>query len=55
FFFHSNPEDLLNHFPRSIIPTKYGGSLSNYHDAELMRKMNKDHGNCPEGGQSNYF
>ncbi|CAL1275457.1 unnamed protein product [Larinioides sclopetarius] len=54
-FFHSNPEDVVNYFPRSIIPTKYGGSLVNYHDSELLWKMNKDHGNCPEGGQPNYI
>ncbi|GBN56680.1 hypothetical protein AVEN_156571-1 [Araneus ventricosus] len=35
-FFHSKPEDLLNYFPRSVLPAQYGGDLINY--------INKDSG-----------
>ncbi|XP_055943918.1 alpha-tocopherol transfer protein-like [Argiope bruennichi] len=54
-FFHSNPEDLLNYFPSSTIPTQYGGSLDNHHDSELMQKLNEEFENYPHGGLPNYF
>ncbi|GBN09588.1 Retinaldehyde-binding protein 1 [Araneus ventricosus] len=54
-FFHSKPEDLLNHFPPFTLPAKYGGTLHDYHNTDLMRKLNKEHGNYPLGGQPNYF
>ncbi|KAF8778848.1 Alpha-tocopherol transfer protein-like [Argiope bruennichi] len=54
-FFHSKPEDLLNYFPKSIIPTQYGGSLENYHDSELMNKLNEEVDSYPEKGLPNYF
>ncbi|CAL1297574.1 unnamed protein product [Larinioides sclopetarius] len=54
-FFHSKPEDLLNHFPTFTLPAKYGGTLTDYHDKDLMRKLNKEHGNYPLGGLPNYF
>ncbi|KAF8778360.1 Alpha-tocopherol transfer protein-like [Argiope bruennichi] len=55
FFFHSKPEDLLNYFPSSVIPTQYGGSLDSYHDSELMQKLNDEINNYPEKGMPNYF
>ncbi|GBO17772.1 hypothetical protein AVEN_30226-1 [Araneus ventricosus] len=52
---HSKPEDLLNYFPADILPAPVGGKLTDYHDANLMGKMNRDHGNYPIGGPPNYF
>ncbi|GBO07988.1 hypothetical protein AVEN_178948-1, partial [Araneus ventricosus] len=53
--FQSEPEDLLNHFPASILPSKYGGSLNDYHNGDLTRKLNREHGNFPITGLPNYF
>ncbi|XP_055943919.1 retinaldehyde-binding protein 1-like [Argiope bruennichi] len=54
-FFHSNPEDLLNYFPPSILPVQYGGELTDYYQEDLVRKLNKEYGNAPVGGEPNYF
>ncbi|KAF8778892.1 retinaldehyde-binding protein 1-like isoform X2 [Argiope bruennichi] len=53
--FHSKPEDLLNFFPPDMIPTQWGGTLTDYHDENLLKKMNKEHGSYPIGGPKNYF
>ncbi|CAL1293364.1 unnamed protein product [Larinioides sclopetarius] len=53
--FHSEPESLLNYFPTSILPQQYGGKLNDYHNEDMMRKLNKEHRNFPIGGQPNYF
>ncbi|GFY42075.1 alpha-tocopherol transfer protein [Trichonephila inaurata madagascariensis] len=54
-FFHSNGEELLNHFPRSVVPAKYGGDLTDCFQEDLMKQMTKDYGSCPLGGQNNYY
>ncbi|GBM44352.1 hypothetical protein AVEN_140500-1 [Araneus ventricosus] len=53
--FQSEPEDLLNHFPAYVLPSNYGGSLNDYHNGDLLRKLNREHGNFPIGGRPNYF
>lgn len=54
-FFHSNGESLLNHFPRSMVPVKYGGDLTDYYQEDLVKKLNREYGSCPMGGQNNYY
>ncbi|GBO04640.1 hypothetical protein AVEN_109958-1 [Araneus ventricosus] len=53
--FHSKPEDLLNFFPPDMLPTQWGGTLTDYHDENIMQKFNKEHGRYPMGGPPNYF
>ncbi|GIY17706.1 CRAL-TRIO domain-containing protein [Caerostris extrusa] len=47
--------DLLNHFPRSVLPVKYGGKQTDYYAAEWLRKANGQQDNFPAGGQKNIF
>ncbi|GIY27098.1 CRAL-TRIO domain-containing protein [Caerostris extrusa] len=54
-FIHSTPEDLLNHFPRSALPVKYGGTLTDYYTADWLKRANEQQGNFPVGGQKNIF
>ncbi|GIY15686.1 CRAL-TRIO domain-containing protein [Caerostris darwini] len=54
-FVHSSPEDLLNHFPRSALPVKYGGTLTDYYMADWLREANEQHGHYTAGGQKNIF
>ncbi|XP_055943738.1 retinaldehyde-binding protein 1-like [Argiope bruennichi] len=53
--FHSKPEDLLNYFPPDMLPIQWGGTLKDYHDENMLKKMNKEHGRYPTGGPKNYF
>lgn len=39
FFFHTKMDDLLNHFPRSVLPTEYGGSLEDYDMTDWLAKV----------------
>ncbi|GIY14283.1 CRAL-TRIO domain-containing protein [Caerostris darwini] len=54
-FIHPSPEDLLNHFPRSALPAKYGGNLTDYYMADWLKKANEQQDNFPVGGQKNIF
>ncbi|XP_054718620.1 alpha-tocopherol transfer protein-like [Uloborus diversus] len=38
-FFHSKMESLFDHFPRSILPTKYGGTLEDYDMTEWLKDV----------------
>ncbi|XP_055943729.1 retinaldehyde-binding protein 1-like [Argiope bruennichi] len=53
--FHSNPKDLLNFFPPSILPTQYGGDLIHYHNKNMIKKMNAEFGKSPFGGDPNFY
>ncbi|GFT26820.1 alpha-tocopherol transfer protein [Trichonephila clavipes] len=53
--FHSNGETLLNHFPRSVLPAKYGGDLTDWFQEDLVKRLNKEYGSCPLGGQNNFY
>ncbi|KAF8778457.1 Retinaldehyde-binding protein 1 like protein [Argiope bruennichi] len=52
-YIHSSPVELLNHFPGSHLPTKYGGALTNYCMSDYLKKANEQHSNFPIGGQKN--
>ncbi|KAF8778454.1 hypothetical protein HNY73_015176 [Argiope bruennichi] len=52
---HSSPEELLKYYPRSMLPTKYGGSLSEYYMADRLKKINEEHDNYIVEGQRNTF
>ncbi|XP_055946035.1 uncharacterized protein LOC129976463 isoform X2 [Argiope bruennichi] len=54
-YIHSSPVELLNHFPGSHLPTKYGGALTNYCMSDYLKKANEQHSNFPIGGQKNVF
>ncbi|GIY80162.1 CRAL-TRIO domain-containing protein [Caerostris darwini] len=54
-FVHSSPEDLLNHFPSSVLPVKYGGKLTEYYMANWLKKANERQDHFPAGGQKNMF
>ncbi|GFY43248.1 alpha-tocopherol transfer protein [Trichonephila inaurata madagascariensis] len=54
-FFHSTGETLLNHFPRSVLPAKYGGDLTDWFQEDLVKRLNKEYGSCPLGGQNNFY
>ncbi|GIY10347.1 CRAL-TRIO domain-containing protein [Caerostris extrusa] len=53
-FVHSSPEDLLKHFPSSVLPVKYGGKQTDYYAAEWLRKANEQQDNFPAGGQKTF-
>ncbi|GIX72362.1 CRAL-TRIO domain-containing protein [Caerostris extrusa] len=52
---HSSPEGLLDYFPASVLPKKYGGTLNDYYDSGWHRKANEEHDIFPPGGQKNLF
>ncbi|XP_055945158.1 alpha-tocopherol transfer protein-like [Argiope bruennichi] len=52
---HSSSEELLKYYPRSMLPTKYGGSLSEYYMADRLKKINEEHDNYIVEGQRNTF
>ncbi|GIY30300.1 CRAL-TRIO domain-containing protein [Caerostris darwini] len=54
-FVHSSPEDLLNHFPRSVLPVKYGGKQTDYYAADWLKKANEQQDDFPAEGQKNIF
>ncbi|GBO12846.1 hypothetical protein AVEN_167956-1 [Araneus ventricosus] len=52
---HSSPEELLDFFPRSILPTKYGGDVNEYYMADRLKQINAEEDNYPVEGQKNTF
>ncbi|GFR03317.1 alpha-tocopherol transfer protein [Trichonephila clavata] len=54
-YFHSNVEELLNYFPRSILPVEYGGDIKENIEEDWLRKANKEHENYGVTGQPNNF
>ncbi|GBM50354.1 hypothetical protein AVEN_208959-1 [Araneus ventricosus] len=54
-YIHSSPEKLQDFFPCSLLPTKYGGTLSDYAMPDFLRNANEQHDNFPVGGQKNLF
>ncbi|CAL1298553.1 unnamed protein product [Larinioides sclopetarius] len=54
-YFHSSVEDLLNYFPSSTLPTKYGGTLTEYYMADYLKRANEEQGDFPLGGLKNLF
>lgn len=54
-FFHSASDQLLNHFPKSVLPVDYGGDLKDYYMEDYIKEANKDYGQCTMEGQPNYF
>ncbi|GFQ80704.1 CRAL-TRIO domain-containing protein [Trichonephila clavata] len=54
-YFHSSPTDLLNYFPPSVLPAKYGGKLTDYYMAKWLQKANEQHESFTVKGQKNMF
>ncbi|GIX90108.1 CRAL-TRIO domain-containing protein [Caerostris darwini] len=54
-YVHSSPEELLDYFPASVLPEKYGGTLKEFYVSDWYRKANEEHHNFPPGGQKNLF
>ncbi|XP_055943730.1 alpha-tocopherol transfer protein-like [Argiope bruennichi] len=54
-FFHSSGEELLNFFPRSVLPTQFGGSIRDEDLPDWARRVNKDIKKYTILGQSNYY
>ncbi|GFY56433.1 alpha-tocopherol transfer protein-like [Trichonephila inaurata madagascariensis] len=53
--FHSCVEDLLDFFPRSILPIEYGGELINCESEDWLINANKEQAKCTIEGQSNLY
>ncbi|CAL1275454.1 unnamed protein product [Larinioides sclopetarius] len=53
--FHSNPEELLYYFPRSMLPVEYGGELSDVDCTELIRNLNKEQQKNTVKEQPNFY
>ncbi|GBN28838.1 hypothetical protein AVEN_163220-1, partial [Araneus ventricosus] len=54
-YVHSSVDELFNYFPKSAIPAKYGGTLTEYYMADWLKKANEEQDNFPIGGQKNVF
>nr|GBN07638.1 hypothetical protein AVEN_1952-1 [Araneus ventricosus]GBN07667.1 hypothetical protein AVEN_42415-1 [Araneus ventricosus] len=54
-YFHSAVEELLNYFPRSTLPIKYGGTLTDYYLTDYLKRANEEQGDFPAGGLKNLF
>ncbi|GBN82581.1 hypothetical protein AVEN_36866-1 [Araneus ventricosus] len=54
-YFHSSVEELLESFPRSTLPIKYGGTLTDYYTADYLKRANEEQGDFPAGGLKNLF
>ncbi|CAL1273838.1 unnamed protein product [Larinioides sclopetarius] len=44
---HSSAEELLDYFPRSMLPTKYGGNLNEYYMDDRLKQINAQQDNYP--------
>ncbi|GIX66737.1 alpha-tocopherol transfer protein-like [Caerostris extrusa] len=54
-YFHSDIADLLEFFPRSVLPAEYGGDLTDIDANEWLRRANMEHGTNSIGGQPNFY
>ncbi|GBO23109.1 hypothetical protein AVEN_168358-1, partial [Araneus ventricosus] len=54
-YIHSSVDELFDYFPKSAIPAKYGGTLTEYYMADWLKKANAEQDNFPIGGQKNVF
>ncbi|GBO38022.1 hypothetical protein AVEN_11336-1, partial [Araneus ventricosus] len=54
-FFHHKVEELLDYFPRSVLPVEFGGDLQVDTMKEWVRKANKDHQENTINGQPNFY
>ncbi|GIY21460.1 alpha-tocopherol transfer protein-like [Caerostris darwini] len=54
-FFHSDPEELLDYFPRSVLPPEYGGCLEDTSTDDWIRKANKYFEQFKTEGQCNFY
>ncbi|GIY86151.1 alpha-tocopherol transfer protein-like [Caerostris extrusa] len=53
--FHSNIEDLLEYFPRSVLPAEYGGDLTDLSSKDWVRRANREQASNSIGGQPNVY
>ncbi|GIY14678.1 alpha-tocopherol transfer protein-like [Caerostris darwini] len=53
--FHSNIEDLLEYFPRSVLPAEYGGDLTDLSAKDWVRRANREQASNSIGGQPNVY
>ncbi|CAL1275441.1 unnamed protein product [Larinioides sclopetarius] len=53
--FHSSPEGLLDYFPRSVLPTEYGGTLRESDTEDFLKTANKYHEEYTIEGQPNFY
>ncbi|GIY41574.1 alpha-tocopherol transfer protein-like [Caerostris extrusa] len=54
-FFLSDPEELFDYFPRSVLPPEYGGHLEDTSTDGWIRKANKWHEQDTAAGQCNFY
>ncbi|GBN89221.1 hypothetical protein AVEN_103312-1 [Araneus ventricosus] len=52
---HSEPSDLFDYFPRSIIPTQYGGTLLDHDMEDWIRRANREQEKNSIQGQPNFY
>ncbi|GBN67428.1 hypothetical protein AVEN_106647-1 [Araneus ventricosus] len=53
--FHSSPQGLFDYFPRSVLPTEYGGTLQDNATEDWMKTANKFHEEYTIEGQPNFY
>ncbi|GBM93505.1 Alpha-tocopherol transfer protein-like [Araneus ventricosus] len=54
-FFHSDTEELLKHFPKSVLPVQYGGEILDMHATNFVQTANKEQKKNTVEGQPNFF
>ncbi|CAL1275468.1 unnamed protein product [Larinioides sclopetarius] len=54
-FFHHKVEELLDYFPRSVLPVEYGGDLQDASMKDWVRNANRDHQANTINGQPNFY
>ncbi|CAL1275442.1 unnamed protein product [Larinioides sclopetarius] len=54
-FFHSRTEELLNYFPKSVLPVQYGGEILDMHETKFVETANEEQKKNTVEGQSNFF
>ncbi|GBO25607.1 hypothetical protein AVEN_139550-1, partial [Araneus ventricosus] len=52
---HSEPSDIFDYFPRSIIPTQYGGTLLDHDMEDWIRRANREQEKNSIQGQPNFY
>ncbi|CAL1278009.1 unnamed protein product [Larinioides sclopetarius] len=54
-FVHSDIRQLLNYFPKSVLPEQYGGELLDMHATNFLQTANKEQKKNTLAGQPNFF
>ncbi|KAF8778834.1 Clavesin-1 like protein [Argiope bruennichi] len=54
-FFHSDMRELLNYFPKSVLPEQYGGEILDIYETNFSQRANKEQKKNTIEGQPNFF